>query len=59
MHGYGTHKLTLFTASQINAGLNFMDKDIVVEHLNNMKVVFIALNKNLLNNCQSHDPVGV
>jgi len=32
MHGYGTHKVTIFTASQINTELNCMDKDIVVEH---------------------------
>jgi hypothetical protein len=45
------HIVTLFTASQINTGLNCMDKDIVVEHWNNMKMVFIALNRNLLNKC--------
>jgi len=59
MHGYGTRKLTIFTASQINTELNRMDKDIVVELRNNMKVVFIALNRNLLNNCQCHDLVKV
>ena len=44
-------KVILFTASQINTKLNSLDKDIIVEHWNNVNVVSIVLNRNLLNEC--------